>query len=504
MGDLGSESRAFVEFLSTAGQRLWQILPLGPVGIGDSPYASSSAFAGNPLLISLDDLVADGLLTEGEVALAPRSPVGRSDPSAVRAVKMPILRLAFDRFKYGYSVMSAELQAFRERQSYWLRDFALFSALQSVHDVGLWRLWDPGLALRDPASLARAELKLKEEVAFQEFAQFLFDRQWQALRAYAGLHQVSIVGDLPIFVSENSADVWARRDQFQLDDAGRPTVVAGVPPDYFSRSGQHWGNPLFDWKAMADDGYRWWAHRVRRSLEMVDYVRLDHFRGFAAYWEIPAGETTAAGGHWVDGPGVSFFDKLRDKTGDLPFIAEDLGVLTKRVIRLRDELGLPGMRVLQFAFDGDPDNLYLPHNYDRNTVVYTGTHDNDTVRGWFAAADQGLQHRVRTYLGRDGGDISWDLIRVALSSVADWAVIPLQDVLDLGTEARMNVPGQLGGNWSWRFPSEALTDWVGVRLRDLTSLYGRAAAKSTKRGMPETEADIVTETDDDVEGSEIG
>ena len=490
IGDLGPDAYRFVDFLATAKQRLWQVLPLGPVGVGDSPYAARSAFAGNHLLISLEELALDGLLRREEVASIPVGPIGPVNPQAVHSTKGPWLRLAFERLQNGQAALRSEFEAFRDRQSFWLRDYALFATLQALHHGEPWRRWEPDLAMRDPATLARVENELAEEIAFQEFVQFAFHRQWQALRAYAASRDVRIVGDIPIFVAEDSADVWAQRDLFLLDDDGNPLVVAGVPPDYFSKTGQLWGNPIYDWRAMREDGYLWWVNRLRRTLEMVDYIRLDHFRGFVAYWEVPAGETTAVRGHWVDGPGRHLFDVLGERLGDLPFIAEDLGILTRRVINLRDELELPGMKVLQFAFDGDPDNFYLPHNYVANSVVYTGTHDNDTVRGWFESAGPETQHRVRVYLGRDGSDIAWDLMRVALSSVSDWAIVPLQDVLDLGSEARMNVPGQLGGNWSWRYHGQALTGWVAGRFADLTETYGRAARPPKKRGMPETEADL--------------
>ena len=490
IGDLGPDAYRFVDFLAASKQRLWQVLPLGPVGVGDSPYAARSAFAGNHLLISLEELALDGLLRREEVASVAVEPIGPVNPQAVGATKTPWLRLAYERLQNGHAALRADFEGFRDRQSFWLRDYALFATIQGAHRGEPWHLWEPDLAMREPAALQRATADLADEIAFQEFVQFVFSRQWGALRAYAASRDVRIVGDIPIFVAEDSADVWAQRELFLLDGAGRPTVVAGVPPDYFSKTGQLWGNPIYNWRAMAGDGYLWWLNRMRRMLELVDYVRLDHFRGFVAYWEVPAGDTTAVRGRWVDGPGRRLFDVLRERLGDLPFIAEDLGILTRRVISLREDLGLPGMKVLQFAFDGDPDNLYLPHNYEKNSVVYTGTHDNDTTRGWFASAGHETQHRARVYLGRDAHDASWDLIRLALSSVSDWAVVPLQDVLDLGSAARMNVPGQLGGNWSWRYHGPELSGWIADRLGDLTELYGRAARPAKKRGMPETEADL--------------
>ena len=474
IGDVGSGAYQFVDFLKAAAQQLWQVLPLGPVGHGNSPYAARSAFAGNPLLISLPRLADEGLLTAADLGSIPVVPVGPVDYEAVEARKLPLLRRAFGNLPSAPAGLRAEFGRFCESHGSWLRDYALFAALHEAFDGAPWVEWEPDLAHRQPASLARAEARLAEEVRFHSFLQFAFFRQWTALKRYAHARGIRVIGDLPIFVAHDSADVWSRPELFRLGPDGRSLVVAGVPPDHFSKTGQLWGNPIYDWEAMAQNGYAWWIERVRGALEQVDVLRLDHFRGFQAYWEVPATEETAANGRWVKGPGTRLFAALREALGELPFIAEDLGLITPEVEALREQLGLPGMKVLQFAFDDDPDNPYLPHNYERNSVVYTGTHDNDTARGWYTNADPDTQHFVRLYLGRDGHDIAWDLIRLALSSVADWAVIPLQDVLDLGSEARMNTPGRLGGNWTWRCESHQLADLTAVRLAELTRIYGRA------------------------------
>jgi 4-alpha-glucanotransferase len=490
IGDLGPDAYRFVDFLAASKQRLWQVLPLGPVGYGDSPYAARSAFAGNHLFVSLEELVLDGLLRRDELESVPVVPIGTVNHAAVNATKTPWLRLAFERLDDAPPDLLADLEDFRDREEVWLRDYALFASLQAAHHGLPWQQWESALTRREPAALERAEREFGDEVAFQEFVQFVFHRQWLALRAYAATRGIRIIGDMPIFVANDSADVWAHTELFRLDADGRPTVVAGVPPDYFSKTGQLWGNPIYDWRAMARTDYAWWVDRTRRSLELVDYIRLDHFRGFQAFWEVPAGEETAVRGRWVEGPGLKLFAALNEQLGELPFIAEDLGVITRKVVALREKLELPGMKVLQFAFDGDPLNLYLPHNYDSNCVVYTGTHDNDTTRGWFASAGPETQHRARVYMARDGHDIAWDLVRLASASVADWAIFPLQDVLDLGSDARMNTPGRLGGNWGWRYDGRMLSGYVSDRLGQLTELYGRGVPpKPRKEATTDEEAE---------------
>jgi 4-alpha-glucanotransferase len=479
VGDLGAGVYRFVEFLEAARQTLWQVMPLGPVGLGNSPYAARSAFAGNPLLIALDQLVGRGWLDQADVH-GPDFPPHWAQYTAASELKLAALGRAFERFgRLASGSERGDFDRFRERQRAWLDDYALFTALQEAHDGRGWSDWEPGLALREPAALADARSRLDERVRFHQFVQWLFFGQWSAARRYANERGIRIVGDIPIFVAEDSADVWAHRHLFHLDAAGRPTVVAGVPPDYFSATGQRWGNPLYNWVRLAEDGYRWWIDRFRATLELVDVVRLDHFRGFQGFWEVPAEDETALGGRWVAGPREALFDAVAAALGRVPMIVEDLGEITPDVIELRERLGFPGMKVLQFAFGEDARdvptgrNLYLPHNYEPNFVVYTGTHDNDTTVGWFAGLGQAERAAVLRYLGTDGRDIAGDLIRLAFGSVARWAIVPLQDILGLGSEARMNVPGRPAGNWTWRYTEETLTPDHAARLGELTATYGR-------------------------------
>jgi 4-alpha-glucanotransferase len=474
IGDLGAPAYAFVDFLHTAGQQLWQIMPLGPTGYGDSPYQGFSAFAGNPLLISLDQLRADGLLEEEDLAESPGFSDWAVDYGAVIGFKIPLLRRSFERFQAGATPeLRQEVAAFRAGNRAWLEDYALFAALKQAHEGANWNTWEPGAAQRQPDALLRWRQELAEPIGFHAYMQFQFFRQWGRLKEYANQRGVRIIGDIPIFVAYDSADVWANPELFFLDETGQPTVVAGVPPDYFSATGQLWGNPLYRWDVLAQQGYGWWIERFRTAFTLVDIVRLDHFRGFAAYWEVPASEETAINGRWVDGPGAALFEAVRARLGDLPIIAEDLGLITPDVNELRDQLGFPGMKVLQFAFGGGPDDPYLPHNYEPHSVVYTGTHDNDTTTGWWNTVMPHERTHAQIYMGRDGSDISWDLIRLALASVAEMAVIPLQDVLAFGSEARMNTPGRASGNWSWRYTPDQLGQPLIDRLRMLTAVYGR-------------------------------
>lgn len=475
IGTIGSEARRWTGFLRSAGQSLWQVMPLGPTGYGDSPYQSFSSAAGNPLLIDLDALLERGLLSAAELAPLTELPEARVEYGALIPLKFELLALAAERYLAGVTPTErAELTEFERANAHWLSDYALFMALKEAHGGASWNDWEPPLRARSEAALKRARRELAGSVSKHTVWQHWFRQQWRALRAEAASGGVSIIGDLPIFVAFDSADVWANQALFHLDERGAPTVVAGVPPDYFSSTGQRWGNPLYRWEAHEANGYAWWAERVRASLELFDLVRFDHFRGFAAYWEIPAAEPTAVRGRWVRGPGERLFKALEAELGELPFIAEDLGVITPDVDELRSAVGLPGMKVLQFAFAGSADDPYLPHNYPRECVVYTGTHDNDTTAGWFAAAPEEERDRVRRYLGRGGEEIAWDLSRLALASVAETAILPLQDVLGLGSGARMNTPGTTGGNWAWRFSWEEIPDWVAPALREMVELYGRA------------------------------
>jgi 4-alpha-glucanotransferase len=474
VGDLGNSAFEWVDVLVAAKQKWWQILPLGPTGYGDSPYQCFSAFAGNPYLLSPDFLMRDGLLAPADVQGA-RFPAERVDFGPVIQFKLAITAKAWGHFKAGQApALKRPFAEFCEQNAAWLDDYVLFMALKDAHGGKSWREWGPDLVRRQPGALAQAKQQLADGAGLHQFRQFLFFRQWRAVKEYAAQRGVRLIGDIPIFVSADSADVWANHELFLLDGDRRPRFVAGVPPDYFSATGQLWGNPLYDWAALKKTDYAWWAARLKATLQMVDLVRLDHFRGFEAAWHVPAGKPTAEVGEWLPGPGLDLFRALRQALGgQLPLIAEDLGVITPGVEKLRTELELPGMRILQFAFDSDTANRFLPHHYEHNTAVYTGTHDNDTTWGWYRTQPEHTRDFARRYLGRDGSDITWDLIRAAWSSVADWALEPLQDLLNLGTEARMNLPGRPAGNWGWRFTSGQVTPGVVERIKQLTELYSR-------------------------------
>jgi 4-alpha-glucanotransferase len=514
-GDFGASAYHFVDWLATAGQQLWQVLPLGPVGPGHSPYMSPSAFALNPLLVDLHDLVARGWLDE---AAAHEAASGAAVDRAARghggafADPAPAATLAADRIEYGamtrfrMACLTAAARGFFARDSSreeynhfcaseaaWLDDYALFMAIGERNPGVAWPDWPAALASREHGALAAARQRFHEDIHFWRFVQWSAHRQWTSLKRHANDRQVRIIGDLPIFVALHSADVWAHPSLFDLDRDLRPRVVAGVPPDYFSASGQLWGNPLYRWDGHADEGYAWWIRRVKAALTLADVVRIDHFRGFAAYWEVAADAPNAIDGRWVPGPGVAFFDAVKaalDATppkepghgipaaGDgivapLPIIAEDLGVVTPDVTDLREAVGLPGMRVLQFAFGDNARNPYLPHNFSRDTVVYSGTHDNDTSLGWFATAPAAERTRAQVYLKTDGREINWDLIHAASQSVATLAIYPLQDVLGLGSESRMNRPGDADGCWGWRFRWNQVQPWHAERLRQISTAHGR-------------------------------
>ncbi len=493
IGELGDSARSFVEFLHETGQSVWQVLPLGPTGYGDSPYQCFSAFAGNPLLVSVEDLVGEGLLGPGDLTGSSPAPVDVVDFGAVIAWKLPILRRAAEAFeRLASPSQRGALDEFRRVHASWLEDFTLFMALKGAHGGAPWPTWETALAIREPRAVAAARERHAAEIRVLEFTQYAFFRQWLDLKARCRRRGVRIVGDLPIFVAHDSADVWAHPELFQLAADGAPSFVAGVPPDYFSATGQLWGNPLYRWDVLARTGYRWWIDRFRATLSLVDVVRLDHFRGFESYWEVPAGQETAERGRWVKGPGAALFESLEAALGPLPVIAENLGVITPEVESLRERFSWPGMAILQFAFGSDdPSDTFKPHNYPRNRVAYTGTHDNDTIVGWWSAgvgdttrsaafveAERAL---CRRYLGTDGREIHWAMIRAALASVADTVVVPLQDVLGIGSEGRMNLPGRGTGNWRWRFRAEAITPGMKARLADLTHLYGRFRVDSRAR-----------------------
>lgn len=486
IGDLGIEAYRFADFLEEAGQKLWQVLPLNPTGYADSPYQCFSVFAGNPLLISLEKLLNQGLLAAADFEGAPAFPDNQVDYGLVLEFKLPLLRKAAHNFAASASRSDrAQFETFCRENTRWLNDYALFMAFKDAQQGAVWTQWEPQLAGRQPAALERWTETLAAEIAAQKYWQFEFSRQWQALKAYCHGRNIRIMGDIPIYVAHDSADVWAHRELFYLDEKGNPIKVAGVPPDYFSATGQLWGNPLYRWDALKKSGYRWWIDRFRASLSLLDAVRLDHFRGFEAYWEVPAGERTAINGRWVKGPGAEFFSALKAEFGQLPIVAENLGVITPEVEAIRNQFGLPGMSILQFAFGKDPQGpTFRPHNYPRELVAYTGTHDNDTTVGWWTSSgtedstrteeDVRVEHEfAKAFLGFGNEEINWVFIRAILASVADTVLFPLQDVLGLGSEARMNLPGRPGGNWRWRFTADALTAQLAARLNGLTKLYDR-------------------------------
>ena len=474
IGTLGPDAYRVLDWLSEAGIRTWQILPLGPTGYGDSPYQAFSAFAGNPYLVSLQELTERGWLEPERASNALQVSGSRVDYGAVIPAKLEALTEAEAAFwRNGTREDHDLVHAFRERENSWIEDYALFMALKEVHGGAAWNDWPAPLRDREPEALARARethhAAIRRHVTWQAW----FDQQWRDVRAYAHARDIEILGDVPIFVAFDASDVWINRELFDLHDDGRPRHIAGVPPDYFSETGQRWGNPLYRWDVMAQRNFAWWTARLQATLRQVDTIRIDHFRGFAAYWEIPAEEPTAVRGRWREGPGQAFFDALKLELGTLPIVAEDLGVITPDVEALRDANDLPGMKVLQFAFAGDAQDPYLPHNYPARSVVYTGTHDNDTTVGWYQNAPERERDHVRRYLASSGEHVAHDLIRAAFASVAERAVTPLQDVLELDSSARMNLPGQAAGNWGWRASWEDLTSERARHLRSIAELYGR-------------------------------
>lgn len=484
IGDLGQAAFEFVDFLVNAGQTLWQVMPLGPTGYGDSPYQCFSAMAGNPYLISLTALKRDGYLSEDDLQDSPDFPRHQVDYGPVIEYKMAKLHTAYQNYKSnGNGDAKKAVAAFAEKHQVWLEDYALFMAIKQAHEGAEWLKWDEDIRLGKPAAKKAWRKKLADSVDAHIFFQYLFFQQWTTVREYANEKGIRIIGDIPIFVALDSADVWSNRDLFFLDESGNPTFVAGVPPDYFSATGQLWGNPLYDWHKMEKNNFAWWIERIKMTMEMFDILRLDHFRGFEAYWRVPADEDTAMNGKWVKGPDAKLFKAIRDALGDVPIIAEDLGVITDKVRALRDKFDFPGMKVLQFAFGDDPENLDLPHMFDTpNCVVYTGTHDNNTTKGWYEDTSTAAERdKVRRYLGVDGYDISWDMIRLALMSIAEMAIIPMQDLLSLGTHARMNFPSKSEGNWAWRVLPHELADHVSNRLKDLTYLYSRNLPPELKK-----------------------
>ena len=487
IGDFGPSAFEFADFLADGGQKLWQVLPLNPTGYGDSPYQCFSAFAGNPMLISPERLADQGLLQASDLANVPTFSEASIDYGAVIPYKMSILHRAAQAFftDASHSDRSA-FERFCANGSSWLDDYALFMAVKDAHNGIIFTAWESAIRRRDPQAIRDWSKRLAPEIQAFKYWQFEFFRQWDRLKTYCQERSIRFMGDIPIYVAHDSADVWSHPDLFYLDANGSPTVVSGVPPDYFSSTGQLWGNPIYRWDVLGATGYNWWIDRFRASLALFDMVRLDHFRGFEAYWEVPGGEPTAMNGKWIKGPGAEFLTALQNAFGELPIVAENLGVITPPVEKLRNQFGLPGMSLLQFAFGNDPQGpSFRPHNYSRDLVAYTGGHDNDTTVGWWNSSvgadstrtleDVEKEHAfARAYLNfHDDSEINWIMIRAVIASVADTAIVPLQDVLGLGTEARMNLPGRVSGNWKWRYRPKALTKALSERLRSLTNLYDR-------------------------------
>lgn len=475
IGDLGPECFQWLDFLQETGCALWQILPLGPTGYGDSPYQCFSAFAGNPYLISPVLLQQDGLLSRTDLADRPEFPDDHVDFGPVIEWKLKLLDRAFKRYqKLSPNPFADELEKFKSDNAYWLADFSLFMAIKESEGGRSWSEWAQPLRNRDQKALKAFQKEHAEDLDRHIFRQFFFFRQWMDVHLYAAKQGIQIIGDIPIFVSYDSADAWSHRELFFMDEDGIPSVVAGVPPDYFSPTGQLWGNPLYRWDVHRQTGYSWWLERIRAILKLVDIIRLDHFRGFAGYWEVPYGMPTAEVGKWVPGPRADFFKVLDHELGSLPIIAEDLGEITPDVIKLRDRFHLPGMKILQFGFSTDSYDPFLPHNYPVNCVAYTGTHDNDTAVGWYQSAPDAEKDFCRRYLARSGDDIAWDFVRAIWSSVAVFTLAPLQDFLSLGTDARMNFPGRPSGNWTWRMQPGILSQGLMGRIAEMNTLYSRS------------------------------
>ncbi len=472
IGCFSKEAYDFVDYLAAAGQSYWQVLPMGPTGYGDSPYQAFSTFAGNPYFIDLEDLIDRGWLTRKECDSVDFGDLDAYiDYEKIYLGRFKLLRKAHERSDIG---SNPDFHVFCEEEKSWLNDYCLYRAIKEENGGKSFIEWPEKLRKRDKKELAVAKRRLAKEIEFYAFLQYMFMIQWLSIKDYANEKGIDIIGDIPIYVAYDSADTWARPELFLLDEDGYPTGVAGCPPDYFSATGQLWGNPLYDWDYHEDTQFEWWIERMAQCFKLYDMVRIDHFRGFDEYYNIPYGDPTAEFGEWELGPGFELFKTLREELGDKPIIAEDLGLLTKSVIRLVKRTGYPGMKILEFAFDSNEDNDYLPHNFIRNCVVYTGTHDNDTVQGWYASANRNDKKMIKTYLGvTNSKNLHWDMIRLAESSVADIAIIPMQDILGLGSEARMNIPSTLGMNWKWRLLPEQLKEEDAQMLYEMAKVYGR-------------------------------
>jgi len=475
IGTLGVDARLFVDLLADMGMSYWQVLPLSPPACGNSPYSAYSAFAGNPLLIDLDRITHDDDLPKVHCKDNPNA--SSVDFDAVSTVKMALLRTAAVKFLADDGAQCKHEFWHFCNTTPWLHKYALFMALKDRYKGRSWDKWPAGFALLTPEKYEKASVELGPEIGIYKYIQWQFFRQWQELRSYAATRGIAIIGDIPIFVGYDSADVWSHRELFLLDAKGKPTVVAGVPPDYFSATGQLWGNPLYDWDMMKRQKYAWWVERFQALLALYDIIRVDHFRGFEAAWHVPVKEKTAIHGSWVKAPGTDLFDTLFAALGAMPVIAEDLGIITNEVVDLRDRYEFPGMRIVQFAFDSGPSNSYLPHNYQNNSVVYTGTHDNDTTAGWYDSLSEGQRSRVNQYVGSNGKDAVECILRMVFMSVSNTAVIPFQDVLQLGSEARMNVPGTAFGNWGWRFTWDMIGEGVAGHIRNQMECYGRCNSR---------------------------
>lgn len=470
IGTFGVEAYNFIDFLEKANQSYWQILPLGPTSYGDSPYQSFSTFAGNPYFIDLDLLTKDGLLKQEEIDSIDFGKDNRYiDYGKIYLSRYKVLKIAFNRFNKN----NKEYEEFKESNKFWIYDYALFMALKDYNGGKTWTSWNEDIRRREQEALIKYSTLLKDEIEFQMFMQFKFYEQWNSLRSYAKEKGIEIIGDIPIYVAEDSSDVWSNPQLFMLDKDLIPTKVAGCPPDAFSETGQLWGNPIYNWKAHKEEQFNWWIERVKSSLGLFDIVRIDHFRGFAGYWSIPYEDETAANGKWEVGPGIELFDAIKKELGDINVIAEDLGYITQDVKRLLNYCGFPSMKVLQFAFDPKGDSEYLPHNYNKNTVVYTGTHDNDTIKGWIESLSESEKEFCMAYTGMKNEDDAWALVKTAIASTAETAIIQIQDILDIGSEGRINIPSTIGLNWRWRMDKNYLTDELANKLKSLSTLYRR-------------------------------
>lgn len=470
IGTFGVEAYNFIDFLEKANQSYWQILPLGPTSYGDSPYQSFSTFAGNPYFIDLDLLTKDGLLKQEEIDSIDFGKDNRYiDYGKIYLSRYKVLKIAFNRFNKN----NKEYEEFKESNKFWIYDYTLFMALKDYNGGKTWTSWNEDIRRREQEALIKYSTLLKDEIEFQMFMQFKFYEQWNSLRSYAKEKGIEIIGDIPIYVAEDSSDVWSNPKLFMLDKDLIPTKVAGCPPDAFSETGQLWGNPIYNWKAHKEEQFNWWIERVKSSLGLFDIVRIDHFRGFAGYWSIPYEDETAANGEWEVGPGIELFDAIKKELGDINVIAEDLGYITEDVKRLLNYCGFPSMKVLQFAFDPKGDSEYLPHNYNKNTVVYTGTHDNDTIKGWIESLSESEKEFCMAYTGMKNEDDAWALVKTAIASTAETAIIQIQDILDIGSEGRINIPSTIGLNWRWRMDKNYLTDELANKLKSLSTLYRR-------------------------------